>query len=76
MKLFILGHRGWIGQKYVDYCRKNDIAYCFSDTRADDAKIEKVILESKATYLVPQYENAWSPIFRLRSFFFFFSFFV
>ena len=52
MKLFILGHRGWIGQKYVDYCRENDIAYCFSDTRADDAKIEKVILESGATHIV------------------------
>jgi len=52
MKLFILGHRGWIGQKYVDYCRKNDISYCFSDTRADDANMEKVIIDSKATHNV------------------------
>jgi len=52
MKLFILGHRGWIGQKYVKYCQDNNIEFAFSDQRAQDQEIEEEILKSGATHIV------------------------
>lgn len=52
MKLFIVGHRGWIGQKYVKYCEDNNIQYSFTNKRANDDSIEQDILESKATHII------------------------
>lgn len=52
MKLFIIGHKGWIGQKYIKYCQDNNIEYCFSNKRADDKEIEQEILDLNATHIV------------------------
>ena len=52
MKLFILGHRGWIGQKYVKYCQDNNIEFAFSNQRAQEQEIEEEILKSDATHIV------------------------
>jgi len=52
MKLFVIGHKGWIGGKYIQYCKENNIDYCYSDKRAGDKSLEKEIIESGATHIV------------------------
>lgn len=52
MILFIVGHKGWIGNKYIKYCDSNNIKYHFSQKRADDKDIEIDILKSGATHII------------------------
>ena len=52
MKLFIVGHKGWIGGKYIKYCEDNGIDFCHSDKRAGDRELEQEIIESGATHIV------------------------
>ena len=52
MKLYIIGHKGWIGNMYVQECIDNNIAYYHSDYRAGSSEIKKDILDKKATHVL------------------------
>jgi len=52
MNLYIIGHKGWIGQKYVNECIKQEIPYIYSDYRAESDKLLQNILNSKATHVI------------------------
>ena len=52
MKLFIVGHKGWIGNKYINECKKQNIEYCTSDFRADTQEILDDIKGSSATHVI------------------------
>ena len=52
MKLFIVGHRGWIGNKYIEECKKRDIKYYVSKHRADTHRILDDIKNSGATHVI------------------------
>lgn len=51
MKVFIIGHNGWIGKKFCNILDKNNINYTYSNLRAEDNNIFKEILEYKTTHI-------------------------
>lgn len=52
MKLLVLGHKGWIGQKYVEICKIQSIEYITTDIRANDDSIHQFILDNKVTHVL------------------------
>ena len=52
MKLFIIGHKGWIGQQYIQYCIYHGIQYHTSDLRAEDPEIENLIVKTGVTHIL------------------------
>ena len=51
MKVFIIGHNGWIGKKFCNILDDNNINYKYSNLRAEDDNILKEILEYNTTHL-------------------------
>ena len=52
MKVFIVGHNGWIGQMYLDLFKKYNIEYTFSNNRGESDEILDDILNSKCTHVL------------------------
>ena len=53
MKVYIVGHKGWIGQMYIEEFKKNNIEFTFSNTlRGESEEIKKDILQSGATHIL------------------------
>jgi len=52
MKLLILGHKGWIGQKYVKNCQEQNIEYITTELRSESDELLKFILESKCSHII------------------------
>lgn len=52
MKVFIIGHKGWIGKMYLDLFKKNDIEYCFSNNRGESDDIFNEITLSGCTHVL------------------------
>jgi nucleoside-diphosphate-sugar epimerase len=51
MLLYIVGHKGWIGQMFVTYCADNGIPVTYSDFRGESAELLKDILDKKASHV-------------------------
>tara|TARA_Y100000389_G_scaffold185936_1_gene205817 strand:- start:3418 stop:4266 length:849 start_codon:yes stop_codon:yes gene_type:complete len=51
MKVFIIGHKGWIAKQFIHILNNNNIPYSFSNLRAEDENIYKDILDYKTTHL-------------------------
>lgn len=52
MKVFLIGHRGWIGKQFQDLLLSQGHEVTYSEIRADDSKIHTEILESGATHVL------------------------
>ena len=52
MLLYVLGHRGWIGQMFLDYCKKMNIENVYSDFRGESKELQQDILDKKATHVL------------------------
>ena len=35
MKVYIIGHKGWIGKMYQEELKKQNIEFCFGEYRAE-----------------------------------------
>lgn len=51
MKIFIIGHNGWIGKKFSKILNDYNINYKYSNLRAEDNNILKEILEYETTHI-------------------------
>lgn len=52
MLFYIVGHKGWIGQMFVDYCKQMSINVVYSDYRGESDSLLKDIIFSKATHVL------------------------
>ena len=52
MKVYIVGHKGWIGQMFCNQFKKNNVEICYSNFRAESDEIKEDILNKKATHLL------------------------
>ncbi len=53
MKVFIIGHRGWISQKYIKLFNDNKIDYTYSNNyRAESLELQNEILLSKSSHVL------------------------
>ena len=52
MKVYIIGHKGWIGSMYIKKFVDNNIEYYYSDYRAEDDRLKKNILECGITHVL------------------------
>tara|TARA_B100001063_G_scaffold61440_1_gene55657 strand:+ start:5083 stop:5985 length:903 start_codon:yes stop_codon:yes gene_type:complete len=52
MKVYLIGHKGWIGQKYVKEFKKQGIEFCYSDYRAESIDVKLDIMSKKATHVL------------------------
>lgn len=52
MKVFLVGHKGWIGQKYVKLFSERKIECVFCDYRAESGEMRKEIINSNATHVL------------------------
>ena len=52
MNIFLIGHKGWIGQMYIEEFKKNNIAYCHSGLRAESEEIKNEILQKNITHVL------------------------
>ena len=51
MKVYIIGHKGWIGKMYQEELKKHQIEFCFGEYRAESQEILQDILQRKATHV-------------------------
>ena len=51
MIVYIIGHKGWIGQKMCKLFDENDIQVVISEFRAEDNRIYEDILNKKVTHI-------------------------
>lgn len=51
MKVYLLGHKGWIGQKVLNYFSDKNIDVVYSDYRAEDPKLLKDILDKEVSHV-------------------------
>ena len=51
-KIYILGHKGWIGQMYLDEFKKLNIPCYYSDFRAESKELIQDILDKKITHVL------------------------
>jgi dTDP-4-dehydrorhamnose reductase len=51
MIVYIIGHKGWIGQKMCKLFEENDIQVVLSEFRAEDNRIYEDILNKKVTHI-------------------------
>lgn len=49
MKIFLIGHNGWIGNQYINLFNKNNIEYSFSSRRAETQEFKEDILKYNPT---------------------------
>ena len=52
MKVFIIGHRGWIGQMYLKLFEEQKIDYTFSDNRGESDEILDDIINSGCSHVL------------------------
>ncbi len=52
MLVYIVGHKGWIGNMYIDILKKNNINYTFSDFRGESKEIKNDILSKNVTHIL------------------------
>lgn len=52
MKVYIVGHKGWIGQMYIKLFEEQNIEYLYSDYRGESDKIKNDILNSNVTHVL------------------------
>ena len=52
MKVYLIGHKGWIGQKYLKEFKKQGIEFCYSDYRAESIDVKLDIMSKKATHVL------------------------
>ena len=52
MKVYIVGHNGWIGQMYINLFNKNNIDYVFSNYRGESEEIKQNILDTNVTHVL------------------------
>ena len=52
MKVYLIGHKGWIGQKYLDLFKKNNVECVYSLFRAESEEILQDILAQEATHVL------------------------
>jgi hypothetical protein len=51
MKVYLVGHKGWIGQMVQTYLSNQNISFCFSNFRGESQEILNDILEQKPTHV-------------------------
>lgn len=52
MKVFIIGHKGWIGKMYTELFDKNNIEYCYSNHRGETDEFLEDIINSNCTHVL------------------------
>lgn len=52
MLVYIVGHKGWIGNMYIDILKKNNINYTFSDFRGESEEIKNDIISKNVTHIL------------------------
>ena len=52
MKVYIIGHKGWIGSKYLKQFNVRKIDCVYSDFRAESDEIKKDILDNSVTHVL------------------------
>ena len=52
MKVFIIGHKGWIGKMYLELFEKDNIEYCYSNNRGESNEILNEIMNSNCTHVL------------------------
>ena len=52
MKVYIIGHKGWIGQMYVKLFEERNIEYMYSDYRGESDEIKNDILNYEPTHVL------------------------
>jgi 3,5-epimerase/4-reductase len=53
MKILVYGHKGWIGQQFIDLLKKKSDSYILGNSRVDDIKsLESEIDDIKPTHIV------------------------
>jgi dTDP-4-dehydrorhamnose reductase len=52
MLVYIVGHKGWIGNMYIDILKKNNINYTFSDFRGESEEIKNDIVSKNVTHIL------------------------
>ena len=51
MRVFVVGHKGWIGKKFINILIENSIPYSCSKLRAEDSKIYNEISKFETTHV-------------------------
>lgn len=53
MKVLIYGHKGWIGNQFIDIMKKLSVNFCKGESRVDDIKdVEKEVDVYKPTHII------------------------
>lgn len=52
MLVYVVGHKGWIGQMYIEMFKKNNIDYTYSNHRGETDEIKLDILSKNATHIL------------------------
>ena len=52
MKVYVIGHKGWIGGMYLSEFHRKNIECVFSDLRAESSTIKDDILEKKPSHVL------------------------
>ena len=52
MKVYIIGHKGWIGQMYIKLFEKMNIEYVYSNYRCESKEIRSDILRKRPSHVL------------------------
>jgi len=52
MKVFLIGHNGWIGQQYIELFNQNNIEFTYSSHRAETAEFKQDILNYNPSHVL------------------------
>ncbi len=52
MKVYIIGHKGWIGQMYIKLFEKMNIEYTYSNYRCESTELRYDILQQRPTHVL------------------------
>jgi len=52
MRVYIVGHKGWIGQMYIKLFNSSNIEYYYSNHRGESDELKKDILEKNPTHIL------------------------
>jgi dTDP-4-dehydrorhamnose reductase len=52
MLLYIVGHKGWIGQQFIEYCKLYNIQYIYTNYRGESNELLENILLTNATHVL------------------------
>jgi 3,5-epimerase/4-reductase len=51
MRVYLVGHKGWIGEMITKYCLENQIEVCYSDYRGESPELLKDIMDKNPTHV-------------------------